>query len=82
MRRGLGTGVSRAVDAAVVVFIETKIVSASWISCLYFTSASKSALINAFSLSAIARKRLRIEWISVNVSELQRFANGVIFCEL
>lgn len=84
MRRGLGTGVSpRVVDAeVVVVFIETKIVSASWISCLYLTSASKSALISAFSLSAIARKRLRMEWISVNVKELQRFASGVFFCLL
>lgn len=37
-----------------------------------------SALSNAFSLSAIAKNRLRMEWISVNVSELHRLDNGTI----
>lgn len=37
-----------------------------------------SALSKAFSLSAIAKNRLRMEWISVNVRELHRLDNGTI----
>lgn len=37
-----------------------------------------SAFSSAFSLSAIAKKRLRMEWISVNVSELHRLDNGAM----
>lgn len=37
-----------------------------------------SAFNSAFSLSAIAKNRLRMEWISVNVSELHRLDNGTI----
>lgn len=45
---------------------------------MYLTSASISASNKAFSLSAIAKKRLRMEWISVNVSELHRLDNGAM----
>lgn len=59
-----------------LVFIENSIVSASWISCLYFTSASRSAFSSAFSLSEIASIRLCSECTSVNVSELHLFERG------
>uniref|UniRef100_A0A8D8C807 (northern house mosquito) hypothetical protein n=1 Tax=Culex pipiens TaxID=7175 RepID=A0A8D8C807_CULPI len=38
-----------------LVFIENRIDSASWINCLYLTSASRSAFNSAFSLSEMAR---------------------------
>lgn len=63
----------------VTVFIVTKIDSASWISCLYFTSALISASRRTFSLFAIAKTRLWMELNSLNVSELLRLDSGTIF---
>lgn len=56
-------------------FKDTKIDSASCISSLYFKSASKSALSNAFLLSAIV-KASPFMMGSVKTKELERLDKG------